>query len=124
MKTQHSQILVTLLIVMAVVAMFCQTGSGTTRRVPPCASLELANHTDRPIYVYLDGRFIVRCDAAQTSVVRCNRFGTVSGLGRFRCEKWGPKALDLVSGQTTKWAFEEGPSKGTWHGSKTCAIDE
>jgi hypothetical protein len=111
MKTHRSPIVAAWLPALATVAIVCPSGDGRTTRLPPCASLELANHTDRPIFVYLDGRFVARCDAAQTQVIRCNRFGTVSGVGRFRCEQWGPRPIDLVSGATTRWAFEASPSK-------------
>ncbi|RIK63304.1 MAG: hypothetical protein DCC65_16060 [Planctomycetota bacterium] len=72
-----------------------------------CASLRLENRTDRPIYVYLDGRFITCCESGMQAVVECARQGDFIGVGRFRCETWGPRRLTLKAGVMTEWILSE-----------------
>lgn len=73
----------------------------------PCASLVLANRTDRPIYVYLDGRFVTRCEAMSEQVVRSFRLGNITALGRFRCDTWGPEMLTLTPDAPSRWILRE-----------------
>lgn len=74
---------------------------------PPRSCLQISNRTDRPIYVYLDGRFVTRCEPHAWLTVRCAKLGNVVGTGRFRCETWGPTRLCLLAAKTTDWVFEE-----------------
>lgn len=73
----------------------------------PGPSIKLMNKTDRPIYVYLNGRFITRCEANRTQTVDCTIEGDVTGVGRFRCDTWGPEKLSLHAGETTRWEFHD-----------------
>lgn len=72
-----------------------------------CASLRLVNRTDRPIYVYLDGRYITRCESGSKVIVECARLGSIIGTGRYRCDTWGPRQLTMSAGRLTEWVFED-----------------
>ncbi len=80
--------------------------SASPPRKKPCAALELANRTDRPIYVYIDGAFIARCNPMGVRTVECPILGNVTGLGRFRCDTWGPEPLNLQADHSTRWVFQ------------------
>lgn len=72
-----------------------------------CAALRLINRTDRPIYVYIDGHYITRCESGSKVIVECARLGSVTGTGRYRCDTWGPRQLTMAAGRVTEWVFEE-----------------
>lgn len=92
----------------ALVALVLSSGAAARPSVDPaCASLHLVNRTDRPIYVYLDGRFITCCESGTQAVVACARQGDFIGVGRFRCETWGPRRLTLRAGRMTEWILNE-----------------
>lgn len=91
-------------------AAFARTGPPIGCGDAPSASatLELRNHTDCPIYVYLDGDFVGRCDPFFKSTIRARRGGEVVLMGRYRCDTWGPRTIRLRQGGKTTWTFTHG----------------
>lgn len=85
----------------------CPTATAVAPRAKSCATLSLVNRTDRPIYVYLDGKFITCCESGMRAVVECSMLGDITGIGRFRCDTWGPRQLTLKAGEQTEWILAE-----------------
>lgn len=73
----------------------------------PRSVLSLRNHTDSPIYAYIDGRFAGRCEPFFVHTFETVSAGEVQLLGRFRCDRWGPQRLRLSPGRITSWTFTE-----------------
>lgn len=86
------------------------SAEGESKRKP---AIKLLNKTDRPIYVYLNGKYITRCEAKRCQTLDCAHEGDVTGVGRFRCDTWGPKQLTLRDGETTRWVFRDEPKPAT-----------
>ncbi len=96
------------------VAMICPSAAGraadVNRRGPSAgigATLVLHNVTDTPIDVYIDGAFVGRAEPYLKASLRAKRGGEVTLTGRYRCDRWGPKTLDLEPGRTTRLVFTE-----------------
>jgi len=69
--------------------------------------LVIQNLTDTPIDVYIDGAFVGTAEPYLKASLRAKRGGEVTLTGRYRCDRWGPKTLDLEPGRTTRLAFTE-----------------
>ncbi len=96
------------------VAMICSSAAGrptdARRRGPPAGigpMLVIRNLTDTPIDVYIDGAFVGRAEPYLKASLRAKRGGEVTLTGRYRCDRWGPKTLDLEPGRTTRLVFTE-----------------
>ena len=96
------------------VAMISSAAAGrpadVNRRGPPAGvgpMLVLQNLTDTPIDVYIDGAFVGTAEPYLKASLRAKRGGEVTLTGRYRCDRWGPKTLDLEPGRTTRLVFTE-----------------
>lgn len=101
---------------MAMVAIAIPTGTSTGSPPAEPASrpvIRLVNRTDRSILVYLDDKFVTRCDAHRTQTLDCAAEGEVTGIGRSLCDTWGPKKLHLRNGRISRWEFREDSSAET-----------
>src|SRR5262245_19713047 len=57
----------------------------------PRATITFANHTSCPVFVYINRRFIDRCEPCLVLTVKSPIVGEVEVAGRFRCETYGPR---------------------------------
>lgn len=101
----RSRCLLDAIAILAALVIASPTAADAEKKRGP--AIKLLNKTDRPIYVYLNGKFITRCDARRSQTVDCTIEGDVTGVGRFRCDTWGPEKLSLRAGETTRWEFRD-----------------
>lgn len=71
------------------------------------STLVIENLTDCSIDVYIDGKFVGTSNPCLRATVRAGRHGEVVLVGRYRCDTWGPKTLNLQAGRTTTLVFTE-----------------
>lgn len=69
--------------------------------------LTLRNHTDCPIYAYLDGKFAGRCEPFLKATIRKVGSGDLELIGRFRCDTWGPVKVHVKKGENATYTFTE-----------------
>ncbi len=73
--------------------------------------LTLQNHTDSPVYAYLDGKFVGCCEPFLKCTIRNTGSGDLQLVGRFRCDTWGPVSIHLEAGQSATYTLTESARK-------------
>jgi hypothetical protein len=103
-----AQLLKVSLMALVAIALTAGSSTGSAPAVPTSRPvIRLVNRTDRSILVYLDDKFVIRCEPHRTQTLDCATEGEVTGIGRSLCDTWGPKKLQLKNGQTSRWVFRE-----------------
>ena len=83
-------------------------GGATEREVADQrATITFRNHTSCPVFVYINGQFVERCEPCLILTLKSPLVGEVEVVGRFRCETYGPQKLTLEKGKTTRCAFRD-----------------
>ncbi|MFQ5430208.1 MAG: hypothetical protein ACE5E1_07855 [Phycisphaerae bacterium] len=92
---------------------------------PRSALLIIENHTSCPVYLYVNGRFVARCEPCLKLKVYTTVYGDVSLVGRSLCDTWGPQNVRLAPGRTTTWRLgasnrHRPPSRSVGRTSNSC----
>ncbi len=67
------------------------------------STLVIVNYTSCPVDIFIDHRFLVRCEPLAKQTIRTDLSGEVHLSGRSRCDAWGPVKKRLAPGRTTVW---------------------
>ncbi len=78
-----------------------------TKQVAGCAELVVANYTNSPISVYVDGEFVSQTSPFLKQTIQTTRKGKVRLVGRCLCDSWGPDTVTLSPGKQIVWKLGE-----------------